>query len=155
MIVKNHITKVEYEIEYIEQTINIDTNLVSELTYRITNVKDEGETHLLHQDVLNEGLEEMLKRYGYFIAKTILRNENKIEINKNDLKRFDKMMIHEFNVSRKTRNCLYKSKIKTFKDLRKTSDEDLLKIKYFGQWCLQEVHNLLNNPYNYITDERK
>ena len=49
------------------------------------------------------------------------------------------MLIEELNLSTRTYNCLKRAKIETVEQLSRISDDDLMRIRSFGQACLAEV----------------
>lgn len=56
------------------------------------------------------------------------------------------MKIEELNFSCRTYNCLKRSHIDTVEQLLTMSDDDLMRLRYFGVGCLQEVHEKTGKP---------
>lgn len=56
------------------------------------------------------------------------------------------MKIDELEFSARTHNCLKRGKIDTVELLSKMSDDDLLRIRSFGQKCLAEVREKVAQP---------
>lgn len=56
------------------------------------------------------------------------------------------MKIEELNFSCRTYNCLKRSHIDTVEQLLTMSDNDLMRIRYFGVGCLKEVREKIGRP---------
>jgi len=54
------------------------------------------------------------------------------------------MLTHPSNISVRINNCLQNTKIETIGDLIQKSEQDLLKIKYFGRKCLRGIKDALS-----------
>ena len=57
------------------------------------------------------------------------------------------MKIDELELSVRTYNCLKRVGIDTVEKLLTMSDADLMRIRYFGVKCLNEVHEKIRKPY--------
>ena len=62
------------------------------------------------------------------------------------------MKIDELEFSVRTYNCLKRAKIDTVEQLSQMSDDDLLRIRCFGQRCLAEVREKIAQPRKTIAD---
>lgn len=62
------------------------------------------------------------------------------------------MKIDELDFSVRTYNCLKRGKIDTVEQLSQMSDDDLLRLRCFGQRCLAEVREKVAKPGKTIAD---
>lgn len=56
------------------------------------------------------------------------------------------MELKQLGLSLRTYNCLKRARIDTVEQLSGMSDEDLLRIRGFGNWCLREVRHKVPTP---------
>lgn len=87
----------------------------------------------------NETIRQRIRKGRYQIKKQYVINNNSKDEN------IDENNILNAKLTSRTKNILYRNRIRTITDLKKLSEEDILKLHGVGQKILKEILNFINN----------
>ena len=87
----------------------------------------------------NETIRQRIRKGRYQIKKQYVINNDSKD------KNIDKDDILNAKLTSRTKNILYRNRIRTITDLKKLSEEDILKLHGVGQKILKEIVNFINN----------
>ena len=87
----------------------------------------------------NETIRQRIRKARYQIKKQHMIN------NASKDKNIDENNILNAKLTARTKNTLYRNRIRTITDLKKLSEEDILKLHGVGQKILKEILNFINN----------
>ena len=87
----------------------------------------------------NETIRQRIRKARYQIKKQHMIN------NASKDKNIDENNILNAKLTARTKNTLYRNRIRTITDLKKLSEEDILKLHGVGQKILKEIVNFTNN----------
>jgi len=87
----------------------------------------------------NETIRQRIRKGRYQIKKQYVINNDYKD------KNIDENDILNAKLTTRTKNILYRNRIRTITDLKKLSEEDILKLHGVGQKILKEIVNFINN----------
>jgi len=87
----------------------------------------------------NETIRQRIRKARYQIKKQYVINNDYKD------KNIDENDILNAKLTTRTKNILYRNRIRTITDLKKLSEEDILKLHGVGQKILKEIVNFINN----------
>lgn len=87
----------------------------------------------------NETIRQRIRKGRYQIKKQYVINNDSKD------KNIDENDIINAKLTTRAKNILYRNRIRTITDLKKLSEEDILKLHGVGQKILKEILNFINN----------
>ena len=87
----------------------------------------------------DETIRQRIRKGRYQIKKQYVINNDSKD------KNIDENDILNAKLTSRTKNILYRNRIRTITDLKKLSEEDILKLHGVGQKILKEILNFINN----------